>query len=64
MTINDSLPPPASRKDRRILKMIARGIEDQRTIAKKIGFYGEAVTAGVARVNEGIARMKESGHII
>lgn len=54
----------ASKKDRRILKMVERGIGDAKVIARKIGYSGDSLTAGIERVKEGLKRLRESKHII
>lgn len=53
----------ASKKDRRILKMVERGIGDPKVIARKIGYSGDSLTAGIERVREGMERLRKSGHI-
>lgn len=49
-----------NKKDERIRKMIARGITDPREIAKKLGYTGGAMVAGIERVKEGMERIKQS----
>lgn len=47
-----------NKKDERIRKMMTKGVTDPRTIAKKIGYGGGALAAGIERVNEAIERIK------
>lgn len=44
-------------KDERIRKLWERGIRDPKILARKIGYSGNATTAGIERVNEAIARL-------
>lgn len=39
-----------NKKDLKVKKLFERGVTDPRTIAKKLGYNGEAVTAGIERV--------------
>ena len=48
---------PKNKKDERIRKLWERGITDPRAIAKKLGYSGGAVTAGIERVHEGLKRL-------
>ena len=48
-----------NKKDERIKKMLERGITDPRVIARKLGYAGAALTAGIERVNEGLERIKQ-----
>lgn len=41
-------------KNERIKKLWDRGVRDPRIIAKKIGYSGAALTAGIERVNEAL----------
>jgi hypothetical protein len=41
-------------KNERIKKMWDKGIKDFRMIAKKLGYTGNALTAGIERVREGL----------
>ena len=43
-------------KNERIKKLWERGVRDPRIIAKKIGYTGNAITAGIERVNEGLKK--------
>ena len=52
-----------SKKDRRILKCIRNGVSDPKIIAKKIGYSGDSLTAGIERVKEGMEKLRKSGHI-
>lgn len=45
-------------KDERIRKLWERGMRDPKLIARKLGFSGEATSKGIARVHEGIERLK------
>lgn len=47
----------ANKKDERIRKLWERGIRDLATIAKKLGYSGNAVTSGIERVKEGLKRL-------
>lgn len=53
----------ASKKDRRILKCIKNGVGDPKIIARKIGYSGDSLTAGIERVKEGMERLRKLGHI-
>lgn len=45
-------------KDERVRKLWEqRGMRDPKLIARKLGFGGSALTAGIARVNDAIARL-------
>lgn len=44
-------------KDLRIKKLIERGITEPRTIARKIGYTGNATQAGIARVHDACKRL-------
>jgi DNA-binding CsgD family transcriptional regulator len=44
-------------KNERIKKMWERGIRDPRIIAKKLGYSGNSVTAGIERVHEGLVAL-------
>ncbi len=41
-------------KNERIKKLWERGIRDPKVIAKKLGYSGNAITAGIERVKEGL----------
>lgn len=41
-------------KNERIRKLWERGVRDPRIIAKKIGYTGNAITAGIQRVHEAL----------
>lgn len=41
-------------KNERIKKLWDRGVRDPRIIAKKIGYTGNSITAGIERVKEGL----------
>lgn len=46
-----------NKKDERIRKLIERGVHDPKVIAHKLGYTGNALTAGIERVNEGMKRL-------
>ncbi len=39
-------------KDERIRKLYERGIRDPKVIARKLGYSGNSITAGIERVNQ------------
>lgn len=41
-------------KNEKVRKLWERGVRDPRIIAKKIGYTGNAITAGITRVNEAL----------
>lgn len=41
-------------KNERIRKLWDRGIRDFRIIAKKLGYTGNSITAGIERVKQGL----------
>lgn len=43
-----------NRKNERIRKLWDRGVTDLATIARKLGYSGAAITAGIERVKEGL----------
>lgn len=45
-----------NKKDERIKKLFEKGLPEK-TIAKKIGYDGAAITAGIERVREGLKRL-------
>lgn len=44
-------------KDERIRKLYNRGITDPKVIARKIGYSGNSLTAGIERVHEAFGRL-------
>lgn len=47
-----------NKKDERIRKLWERGVRDLATLARKIGYAGNATTAGIERVKEALKRMQ------
>lgn len=45
-------------KDERIRKLWQRGILDPKVIARKLGYSGNALTAGIERVRQAVARLQ------
>lgn len=43
-----------NKKNERIRKLWERGVRDLSVIARKIGYNGGAITAGIERVKEGL----------
>lgn len=46
-----------NQKNERIKKLWERGVRDPKIIAKKIGYGGSALTAGIERVHEGLQKL-------
>lgn len=44
-------------KDERIRKLYERGVTDPKVIARKLGYTGNAITAGIERVHEAFQRL-------
>lgn len=47
-----------NKKDERVKKLWDRGVRDMSTLARKLGYTGGAIQAGIERVKEAIVRMK------
>lgn len=47
-----------NKKNAKIQKLWDRGVQDPRVIAKKLGFSGNALTAGIERVREYLIQEK------
>jgi len=47
-----------NKKDERVRKLWERGVTDPRVIARKLGYEGNAMTAGIERVNDAIKRLQ------
>lgn len=46
-----------NKKEQKIRKLWDRGITDPRVIAQKLGYSGNALTAGTEKVNEALKNM-------
>ena len=46
-----------NKKDAKIKKLVERGVYDPKVIAHKLGYTGNALVAGIERVNEGMKRL-------
>lgn len=49
---------PINKKDERVRKLWEKGIRDKKTLARKLGYSGNAMIVGIERVEEAIKRMK------
>lgn len=46
-----------NKKDERVRKLWQRGIRDMSTLARKLGYTGGSIQAGIERVQEAIKRL-------
>jgi len=46
-----------NKKDERVRKLWARGIRDPKVLARKLGYDGAALAAGIERVKDAIRRL-------
>ena len=47
----------ANKKDQRVEKLWRRGVTDLTVLARKLGYSGNATTAGIERVKEALTRL-------
>jgi len=46
-----------NKKDEKIKRLWERGVRDQTVLARKLGYTGNATTAGIDKVNEALRRL-------